>query len=276
VKNYFLLGCLLFVLTACAAPTANPTAAPSPKAPVSVPTSSAAQRTPTKALPAGSGIIVKNLQQKTQPDGTTNVTANVTTQDNLGLGQLDLAYSETMMLSDTQRIRLRVAPAQQLVSLTPVPQATGTPGTPSFVYKFSGNVQLYPVMIAQLRALAFEIDQPAPVRRAIDGTKENTWDWIVRPKFAGRQDLTIEIAIPVIRDGTTTEISTDVLQNVPLTIIVKSPESPTATPVPPGSRIIDSILDNSGAILVAFIGLIGTVIGIWLKARMDAEKKPGK
>ncbi|MBI5305567.1 MAG: hypothetical protein HY868_25785 [Chloroflexi bacterium] len=275
MKKYFLLGLVLTLLTACTSTTTSPTAASSPKAPVSLPTPTAA-RQPTKALPTGSGIVVRNLQQATQSDGSTRVTANVITQENLGLGQIDLAYSETMLLSDTQRVRLRIAPAQQLVSLTPIPQPTGTPGPTTFVYRFSGNVQLYPVMIAQLRALAFEIDQPGAIRRTLDGTKEIVWDWIVRPKFAGRQDLSLEISIPIIRDGATTEISTDVLQNVPLTIIVKAPDAPTPTPVSPGARIVESLLDNSGAILVAVIGLIGTIIGIWLKARIDAQKKPAK
>ncbi len=273
MKKILVLGLLILLLTACANTEAKPTPAPAPtfRPPVSVATPA-----PTKSLPPGSGIQVRNLQQTTQADGTTRVTASVNTQDNLGLAQIELAYSESMFATDTQRVRMRLTPSQQLVSLTPIPQPTTTPGATAFVYKFSGNVQFYPVMIAQLRALAFEIDQPSAIRRTMDNTKELVWDWIVRPKSAGRHDLSVELSIPVIRDGTTTEVSTDVLQNVPLTIIVKTPDAPTPTPVAPGSRIMDSILDNSGAILVAFIGLIGTVLGIWLKAKIDAQKKPEK
>ncbi|CAG0942453.1 hypothetical protein ANRL1_00947 [Anaerolineae bacterium] len=276
MKNLILLGLLAISLSACALATAVPTQAPHPTLPPSGPSAAtiiaASTAVATKALPPNSGITVKDVQQVTKSDGTVSKTANVATQDNLGLGQLEMTYPDTMLLSDTRRIILRITPAQQLASLTPVAAPSKTPGTPTVVYFFSGNLQLYPVMIAQLRTLAFDVDLPGHVSRTLDGTKQVTWEWIVKPRLTGRHDLSVEISIPVVRGGVATEITTDVLQNVPLTIQVNAPPAPTPTTVPLATRIGDSLINNAGAIIVALIGLIGTVIGIWLKARSDQAK----
>lgn len=265
MKKFALL--LFLLLVACDRPVV-----PTEPAQTRVPPLAVTTPVPTKSLPPGSGIVVKNVQQTTQASGTTSKIADIATSDNLDLARIELAYLETMTQSDSQRISMRLTPNKLFASLTPMPLPTLTPRPSSSVYNFSGNIQLYSVMYAQLRALAFAIDQPAQLVRTVDGSKEISWDWIVQPKSVGRQDLAIEISIPIIRNGTTTEITTDVLQNVPLTITVLTTPPPTATPQALGSRITDSIINNSGAIFVALIGLIGTVLGIWVKARMDKEK----
>ncbi|MBI5651326.1 MAG: hypothetical protein HZC40_12935 [Chloroflexi bacterium] len=267
MKNFWGLVLLALLLAACGEKnTATPGSA-NTRAPVANPTLA-----PTKALPANSGITVTNVQTAKQPSGDIQVTGNIATQDNLGLGQIDLAYPETMTLGDSRRIVLRLTPAKQLVSLTPAPAPTNVAGKPGSVWNFGGNLQLYPVMIAQLRALAFDLTPKDAITRTLDGTKEIAWDWIIRANSAGRHDLFVEISIPVVRSGVATEITTDVLQNVPLTIQVVAAPVPTPTPAPIISRIGDSIIANSGAIFVALIGLIGTLIGIWLNARSDQAK----
>ncbi len=269
--NRAIVLCILIVsLSACVTTTERK---PTPGAPATPPVGpSGLTSVATKILPPNSGIAVKDMQRVTRADGTVNTTASVTTQDNLGLGQLEMNYPDSMLVSDTRRIVLRITPAKQLTASTPVAAPSKAPTTPTLVYVFGGNLQLYPVMIAQLRALAFDIDLPNPVRRNVDGTKEIQWDWLVRARAPGRHDLSIEVSIPVIRDGVTTEITTDVLQNVPLVIQVQAAPVPTPTTVPILTRIGDSIISNAGAIAVALIGLLGTVIGIWLKARSDQAK----
>jgi hypothetical protein len=214
---------------------------------------------------------VINLQQNRQPDGSIKTTASVTAQENLGLGQMEIASPDTMLMGETRTIQLRISPATSLASSTPIAAPGKTPDLPKFVYKFGGNVDLYPIMIAELRTLSFQVDKPGPIRRDVSPNIPVTWDWIVSPRSAGRQELAIEISIPAVINGVDSELST--LQDVPLAIEV---QLPTPTPVPFGDRLGESIVTNSGAIIVALIGLVGTLIGILMKMRSDQNKPAPK
>ena len=255
-----------------------PTAAPTSVIPTTAPgwtlpaPSPSPIRTPGAGGPTRAPIAVQDIAQGTpQPDGTVHTTARVTAEGDLGLGQIDLAYPDKMFLNETATIVLRISPAQQLTSLTPVPVPVKTPDLPSFVYKFSGNIQLYPMMIAELRALQFTIDKPGPIRRNIESSNTTIeWRWLSSPRATGRQDLAIELSIPTIVNGVLSELSTSVLQDLTLVIQV---QPPAPTPPPPFlTRVGDSIVNNMGAIAVALIGLIGTLIGILVKTRSDQEK----
>lgn len=272
----FILGILL---TACAAPA--PTATPKPTSVLAQPTLAPTKAPAATATPAGKppigpaskatppptppAIKLQNVKKDKQADGSLLTSASVTAPENLGLGQMELASPDTMRLDETRALRLRLVPAQQLVSLTPVAAPGKTPDIPSFVYRFSGNVQLYPLMFAELRALAFEIDQKGPVRRIIEANKPVEWTWVVKPLMIGRHELTIELSIPVIINGITTEMSTQVLQDLTVAIQVAAPPAaPTATPRSAMERIGDSVIDHSGAIVAALIGILGTLLGALL------------
>ena len=275
----FLVGCAAPAPTAkppTAAPVAKPTSAPTtaPTDAASKPTSAPA---PTKApigptvkpaavAPTPQGMAVQNVKQAKQPDGSMLTTANITAPENLGIGQTELAAPDAMMLSETRTIRLRLSPAPQLVGLTPVAAPGRTPDLPNFVYRFSGNVQLYPMMFAELRALTFDMDQKGPVRRIVESNKPVEWAWVVRPLAAGRQELTVELTIPMIVNGVNTEMNTHVLQDLTVVIQVAAQPTlpaPTQTPAPRSitDRISDSMVENSGRLLAAIIGVIGAILG---------------
>ena len=262
-------------LVACApAPIAVSTATPAVSAPTSAAPSPAVPQTRPPAGPTRSPITVIDLNQTKQPDGSIKTTAQVATQDNLGLGQMEVASPETMLMGETRTIRLRVSPSKQIASSTPVPAPGKTPDLPAFVYKFSGNIDLYPIMFAELRTLAFDVDKQGLIRRDVTSNTPATWDWIVSPRSPGRQELAIEISIPAVINGVDAELST--LQDVPIAIQV---QSPVPTPVPLAARIGESLVANSGAIIVALIGLVGTLVGILVKLRSDQgkdDKKRGK
>jgi len=211
-------------------------------------------------------LAVQDVQQTRQPDGNIRATAKVTAAENLGLGQIDLAYPEMMPMGESRTIRLKLSPAQQLAGMTPVAAPAKTPDLPSFVYKFGGNVDLYPLMIAELHALKFDVKPTGPLRRTVDPKKEVIWDWLISPTAPGRQDLAIELAIPARINGVESELSTDVLKNLSFAVEVQ------AVQPSPVSRIIDSIIANAGPILVALITLLGTLIGIYAKIRSDKAK----
>jgi hypothetical protein len=209
---------------------------------------------------------VQNIKKDKRPDGSILTTANITAPENLGIGQMELAAPDAMLLSETRTIRLRLSPAPQLVSLTPVAAPGKTPDIPNFVYRFSGNVQLYPVMFAELRALTFDIDQKGPVRRIVESNKPVEWAWVVRPLATGRQELTIELSIPMIVNGVNTEMSTHVLQDLTVAMEVAAQPTllaPTPTPTPRSitDRISDSMIEHSGALLASVIGVVGALLG---------------
>ncbi len=270
MKTIALLLLSSICLTACAAavPTSAPTPVTVPTRPPSIaPTPSAMP--PGTAAPTRPAIKVADMQQSVQPDGTVNTKANVTAEG-LGLGQIEVSSPEKMFLNETATVSLRLAGAQQIVATTPIAVPAKTPDLPGFVYRFTGNIQLYPVMFAELRALRFDTSPTGPQKRSIDATSTTAvWHWLVSPKAAGRQDLSIELAIPAIVSGSASELSTNVLQNLPIFIQVQTPEP---TPAPLTNRLLDSIVNNSGAIIVALIGLIGTLVGILVKLRSDQSK----
>ena len=271
MKQFAILSLVLFLTAACApSATLAPSTAPSTTA-IALPTTFAPEPSLPPTGPTRSPITVINLQQNRQPDGSIKTTAGVTAQENLGLGQMEIASPETMLMGETRTIQLRISPATSLASSTPVAAPGKTPDLPKFVYKFSGNVDLYPIMIAELRTLSFDVDKPGPIRRDVSPNIPVTWDWIVSPRSAGRQELAIEISIPAVINGVDSELST--LQDVPVAIDV---QLPTPTPVAFGERLGESMVNNSGAIIVALIGLVGTLIGILVKMRSDQDKPAPK
>lgn len=269
MKKILVIFLVAVFLIGCAAPTPAPTVAPTKPPPAS---SSAASATAppvrSPAAPGAPAISFQDTQSQKQSDGNIRTTAKVTAAENLGLGQIDLAFPETMNIGETRTVRLKLAPATQLAGLTPVPAPAKTPDLPSFVYKFGGNVDLYPLMIAELRALKFDVKPTGAQRRTVDPKKEVIWDWLVSPSTPGKHDLSLELSIPAIVSGVELEISTDVLKNLVFTIDV--------TQVQPSllSRILDSLADNAGPLLVALIGLLGTIIGIIVKMRSEKPKPP--
>jgi hypothetical protein len=270
---------LLIVLSACAAPAptarpatsapaAQPTNAPKPTA-VAAPKATESPKAPigpaakgTAPAPTTQSMSVRDVKHARQPDGSVVTTANITAPENLGVGQIELASPDAMLLNETRTIRLRLSPAQQLVSLTPVAAPGKTPDVPNFVYRFSGSVQLYPVMFAELRALSFDLDQKGPVRRVVESNKPVEWVWVVQPRAVGRQELTVELSIPMIVNGVNTEMSTQVLQDLTAAIqVAAQPTAPTPTPRSIADRVSDSIVEHSGALLASVIGVFGAILG---------------
>ncbi len=283
MNKFLALGLLLGILSACApAATTVPTQAPLTvaPAPTAMPAATSAPRSPAApqtlppqpsapaVAPTRSSVKITGAQTSTT-DGTVSTTANVTTEG-LGVGQIEISSPEKMSLSESKTVRLKLSPSKQIASITPVALPATSPDLPGTVWNVAGNVQLYPVMFAELRTLKFDVSSTTSSQQRNIGSPNNTveWSWLISPKALGQQDLSIEISFLAVVNGATSELNT--LQNIPLTILVQAPPAPT--PVPVSSRIMDSLLNNSGAIIVALIGLIGTLIGILVKLRSDQDK----
>lgn len=262
-----LLTVLLAILvTACGANplptvvTARPTSTPPP------------QPSQPSSAPTSSGQItsldVKNINQTTQSNQVTK-SASITTGQNLGVGQVDLSYPDTMIVGESRTIHLRLSPAQQLVTSKKETTTKQPANSPNFVFKFSGNVDLYPVMNAQLIALGFDVSPTGRVQQLVDTTSPANWSWVIKAKEAGKQELALSISIPAVVNGVASELTKN-LQDLSMVIDVQAPKVP---PVPLSDQIMQSIINNSGAIIVALIGLFGTILGIYLKMRADKESQ---
>jgi hypothetical protein len=276
MQKIFAAFLVLIFAIACAPPRAAPQPTTVPAAvPTRAPAATSASSARTATAPPGSpqptraGIAVKDVTQKKNPDGTTNTSANVTAE-NLGIGQIELASPDAMLFDETRSIRLRLSPAQQLVALPTISAPAKTPDLPSFTYRFGGNVQLYPVMFAELRALNFTMDQKGALRRNLESNKAVEWVWVIKPLAAGRQELALELAIPTIVNGAASEMTTNVIQNLPIVIQVAAPPTPQVIATQPApslaDRLWDSMIGEFGAMVIAAVGALGTFIG-WLFKR---------
>lgn len=254
----FLAILLATFLAAC---NANPVPnVPSPTAvPASGPTSA-----PTSSAP-NAALDVKNINQTKQANEVTK-TANITTAQNLGLGQIELSYPDTMLVGESRTVHLRLSPAQQLVTSSKEAPKKNLPNAPNFVYKFSGNVDLYPVMNAQLFAIGFDVIPPGRTQQLVDTSSPANWSWVIKAKEPGRQEMALTISIPAVVNGEDSELTKN-LQDLSIVIDVK------AQPVSLTDQILNSIANNSGAIVVALIGLFGTIFGIIVKMRADKESQ---
>jgi hypothetical protein len=233
---------------------------------VAAPTSSA--KTPEPSLPAPNAVLgVANVNRNKQSNGEILTTANISAQQNLGVGQIDLSYPDTMIVGESRTVHLQLSPAQQLVTSKKEATTKQPANSPNFVFKFSGNVDLYPVMNAQLIALGFDVNPTGRVQQVVDTSSPAKWSWVIKAKEAGKQELALSISIPAVVNGADAELSKN-LQDLAIVITV-SPQ-----PVSLTDQIMQSIANNSGAIVVALIGLFGTIIGIVIKMRSD--KAPGK
>lgn len=272
-KQALLLLCLL-LLAACA-PTSTP--APTPAAPTRAlpqPSATRAALPPATSGPSGTPapITITGVTKETQSNGEVRTTARAAAEGDLGLGQIEVASPERMGLGETRTVRLRISPAQQLVASTPVAVPASTPGLPGFVYKFSGNVQLYPVMLAELRAVTFAVAPTGPQRRDLLSSSTVEWSWLVNSKSAGQQDLSISLQVPAIVNGVPSELGTNPLEDIPVTIRVDAAPV-NNSPASLWETAMKSIADNTGPIVIALIGLVGTMIGILIKSYYDSKER---
>ncbi len=268
---YLAIWCLLAAtsLSACGgfAPTSAPTAEPN------------FTSAPTPDIGA---IAVLQITRENKLDGTIRTNARLST-GSLGLGALELSYPVTLPLTETRSILLKINPSSDLVSLTPVPATTPLPNSAPFLLRYNDRLEIYPVMDVELNSFGFDIDPKGKREQVITANHTAEWTWLLKPRAAGKHDVTLEISIPVIVDGIDRTMSTQSLKNIPFTIEVSGATgaNPAPTPAPLLSRIGDNLASNFTQILIALIssgGLIGFFIKYYLDKRDEKikakEKKP--
>lgn len=253
---------------AARSPTKPPaaTTAPQPTAAIKPTTSSATKPAPPPAVVATPAIKVQNITPAAGPGGSGRTVAEINA-DQYGVGNLEFACPETMVLKRTETVSLHISLNQSLAALTPVPVTNKSPDLPGFVYRSSGTFGVYPVMFARLTGPSFEISPTTDWIR-VDLPKSDPaaeWRWVVKPQTEGPQDLLLQVKVPVKSNDIESELIANIPRGQPLRVVVQ--------PMPFWP---DMITDNAGTIIAALIGVIGTMgaaaVAAVLKNRFDRTK----
>lgn len=234
-------------------------------------------------------IAVLNVNSEIQADGTIQNTASLSISP-LGLGTLHLTSPSVIKFGESSVIRLTITPDSVLANLPRVTAPAVSTNAPEYVLEFSDSLQIYPVMIAELRGVNFDIESDNRPEKPVISTMPVEWIWNVTPLSAGKQTLILAISVPVIIDQTRDVVSAQTLKNIPIEIQVevtptsipsktpKPTQTPvptfTPTPLPPIARIGEKIVENVTTIIVAVIGLIGVLAGVYV-TYINAKKAEG-
>ena len=184
-------------------------------------------------------IAVLNVNSKTQADGTVQNTASLSISP-LGLGTLELSSPSKIKFGESSVIRLTITPDSVLANLPRVTAPAVSTNAPEYVLEFSDRLQIYPIMIAELRGVNFDIESDNRPEKPVISTMPVEWIWNVTPLSAGKQTLILVISVPVIIDQTRDVVSAQTLKNIPIEIQVEvtptpipsNTPKPTQTPVP--------------------------------------------
>ncbi len=252
-------------------PTLRPTNAPVGPTPRRAPVTVVA--TPITKTPIE--IAMLNTYDEVQADGTIKNIAELS-MDVLDVGTLELTAPLTLTLNESNIVQLIIIPNSALVDLPKVAISPLSASGPDNAFKFSDQIQIYPIMIAELTGLNFKIFPEGEIWRTVASSQEVEWIWGVIPTSPGRQILVVKVSIPVIVDQK--KDAPNVLKDIPIfvevmpppiptstlvptdTPIPTLPPTPTLTPTPPAlAQVEEGIIRNISTIITACIGLVGVL-----------------
>lgn len=258
-------------------------------------------RTPSSSIklatstPTGNpfNIAFLTTSLELQLDGTVRNTANLSVPP-LGLGYLQFASPKKIQIGESDIIRLKIDPPYYELLDLPTVSAPRLSSSNSYymdhALEFTDEILIYPIMIAELKGVNFEILPDGPPEKPITSHQPVEWIWNITPKSSGRQNLVLSISIPVILDESRDVISTHPLKNIPFEIIVeviptpvpsKTPTPtqtplPTFTPTPPSAlaRIEEKFIENSTSVFAAILVFIGGLFTVY--ASIQNSKRQAK
>ena len=257
-------------------------------------------------------LAVLNIISEQLSDGTFKNTAELSISP-LGIGSFELANPSKMKFGESKIVRLVIDPNPVLirptpyVTLTPLPLATGQSSLMFYAFertrvsaemtrnsnslvKINNEVQIYPVMRAELTGINFEIMSDGFPEKPVISSSSIEWLWTITPKSGGSQSLVLQISIPII---VVTDIrSIKPLASIPFEVVVEggpalqpsstitasptSTSSPTPTltptPLPLIVRVGENLVTNSSVLLIAMIGLIGVLITAGVNYAVNKNK----
>jgi hypothetical protein len=234
-----------------------------------------------------------NVKSQIQADGTIKNTAELSIEP-IGIGDLRLTAPTRIKLGESGIIALVIVPDPALTGLPKTAVASyvdhsgNLPVESGHVYEFSDQIQVFPLMRAELVGANFDIVSDGQPIKPVVSSSLVEWVWLVTPKLGGKQTLVLSVSIPVVVDRVRDMVSAYPLKNRPIEIFVEAiptptpsatptatstptpiptqtptptpTPAPTPTPLPVAKRIGDQLINNAGIIVVALIALVGTLI----------------
>jgi hypothetical protein len=232
----FTLSCLAAVPPPDSAPAEEEVAAEAPQA---------------EATSIASMAILK-IASLTNPDGTSTNTASLSI-NSLGVGTLELDTPEELDIHDTATVSMRLALGDEFASLPESPDPNGG-DLPADALRYTDQIDIYPVMNANLVGSGFEITASGSEQKVILSNTPVEWLWSIKPKETGSHSLRLVISIPVIVDEERDILSTHTLQNIPVKIEVTETF---------GSKLAGAL----PWLIPTLVTAIGGIIGFILNAR---------
>lgn len=236
-------------------------------------------------------VVVTGLsvEYEVQPDGTLKRTAYLSVGD-LGYGKLEIIAPSVLGFGQSGLIQLKITPDSALGKFLPVTVDLESATNSQYGIYVSDRVQIYPVMIAELHGLAFDIAPTGPQKQVVTSASQAVWSWSVSPKWpiSDEQYLFLTVSIPVLLDQTVEQVGTT-LKEIPIQVRVEvtplptgSPTpthtptptptftptpTPTPKPLPLPQRLGDSLVTNFAGIVVGIIALIGVLVTAYASIR---------
>lgn len=159
---------------------------------------------------------------------------------------------------------------------------TTTTLTPEPLLHLNDDIELYPIMRAELVGANFDISSDGQPEKSITGEFETVWTWTVSPRSRGEQTLALIVSIPVrIADASETSRSAMTLKSIDIPITVRTDATPTPLPteIPSptptfGQKIRENVTSNFTVLLgAALTAILGSIAGWVALARYRDERR---
>ena len=237
ITTVFILSILLLFNLSCLASAPMEEAAPEASAPEAEATSVVA-------------MASLKIASVTQPDGSAKNIASLSI-NSLGIGTLELDTPEQMDIHETAIVKLTLALEDDFTSLPEAPELNGEDDLPADALRYTDEIDIYPVMNAELIGSGFDISANSSPQKVILSDTPVEWMWSIKPKETGAHSLQLVISIPVIIDEQRDILSTHVLQNIPVRIEVTETF---------GSKLAGALPWLIPTVVTAIGGIIGFVL----------------
>ncbi len=218
--------------------------------PESAPAEEAAAEPPQAEATSIATMATLKIASLTNPDGSLTNTASLSI-NSLGIGTLELDAPETLDIHDTTTVTLRLALEDEFTSLPEVPASDGEDDLPTDALRYTDQIDIYPVMNAELVGSGFEITSSGSTQKVILSNTPVEWMWSIKPKDTGTHSLRMIISIPVIVDEQRNILSTHTLQSIPVRIEVTETF---------GSKLTGALPWLIPTVVTAIGGIIGFIL----------------
>lgn len=194
--------------------------------------------TPPTATPA----LVAVAERTVVDNGDGTVTQSLKLSNNtLGIGEVLVRAPANMTTESGGYVTLTLFPSGASTGgvIAPVTDTGTMDGTQST----SASTSLYPIMMADLTGMTFDIDMDGEAQRLITTDAPTEWLWSIQPRSTGEQRLIASLSIPVEVEGSS-GTTTRVVNTFPIAIQINK-------------TFAQTIEENMDVLLPMVLGVLG-------------------